>query len=119
MITIPKCIVLLPSHLHGIFRTLCWELNKVVSHNVATSDRFPTEVGDLYHGCRYVSANQFPYAEIDLAKELYDDYVAFYKAWSTLIGEGVSVQDIAEKIVSLRSIKDKRLALNELQRVEK
>ncbi len=45
----------------------------------ARSDRFETEVGDLYHACRYISANQFPGIDKGLARDLYEVYKDKYR----------------------------------------
>lgn len=53
--------------------------------NAEQSDRSSTVDGDLYHACRYVSANQFPFADKTLGQEHYETYAEFYKIWSELV----------------------------------
>lgn len=44
------------------------------------SDRIPTEAGDLYAACRYISSNQMPGDRDRFGDVLYADAVAFYRA---------------------------------------
>lgn len=61
------------------------------------NDQFATEAGDVYHACRYVSANQLPNPEADFGNEFYDEYTAFYKAWSDKIGQNPdSIDDLKQ-----------------------
>lgn len=49
-------------------------------------DKSSTEAGNVYHACRYVSANQFPYAQKDFAREYYRPFRDFYALWSRAVG---------------------------------
>lgn len=81
-----------------------------------TSDRFETEAGDLYHGCRYVSANQFPQADQQLGRELYEGYRQMYRQWSELMGDtNILVTDLTESLRHTKTVRDKQLALNALR----
>jgi hypothetical protein len=49
------------------------------------SDRYHTDAGDVFHACRYISSNQFPYADRAFATEFYPSVVAYYQArWESL-----------------------------------
>lgn len=81
-----------------------------------TSDRFETEIGDLYHGCRYVSANQFPQADQRLGLQLYEGYCNVYKQWSELIGNRyIQLSDLTESLRSAGTTEGKFFALSSLR----
>ncbi len=44
------------------------------------SDRIQTEVGDLYHGCRYLSINQMPWTESSFTRDMYEQYAQQYRS---------------------------------------
>lgn len=61
------------------------------------SDVNSTELGDLYHGCRYVSTNQFPFADDEFGTDHYSLFEQYYGSWSKLMGLGNKVfADLAE-----------------------
>lgn len=49
-----------------------------------TSDRIPTEAGDLYAACRYIGSNQMP-GDRDRFGDFYDDAVAYYQAMNRVL----------------------------------
>jgi pyruvate-formate lyase-activating enzyme len=45
-----------------------------------SSDRVPTERGDLFHACRYLGCNQVRVDQDQFGRQVYDDAVTFYRA---------------------------------------
>lgn len=76
-------------------------------------DRNSTEAGDLYHACRYVAANQFPYAETEFGIDFYDDYKEFYATWSRIVNvaEFSEMKEIADSPGTIKEKLNKILAL--------
>lgn len=44
------------------------------------SDRIPTDAGDLYHGCRYLSINQMPWTESSFTPDMYEQFSQQYRS---------------------------------------
>ena len=64
------------------------------------SDKATTAAGDLYHACRYVSANQFPFADKTLGRAHYETYAEFYKKWSQLVRINPAILPVLQEIDS-------------------
>lgn len=52
--------------------------------------------GSLYHGCRYVSANQFPHADMSYGRNRFEDYSEYYGLWSRAIEQKVDFSKVRE-----------------------
>ncbi len=77
------------------------------------SDKITTESGDLYHACRYVSANQFPVADTKFGSDSFDAYVKYYQLraraiknvpYETIIQIESTIPQLEERISKLTSL---------------
>lgn len=59
---------------------LCPAVHAATGHmHPTSSDRFPTDQGDLYHACRYISNNQMPLKNGQFGQDLYEFWAHRYK----------------------------------------
>jgi sulfatase maturation enzyme AslB (radical SAM superfamily) len=63
--------------------TLCPASRGATDHH---SDRWPTEIGDLFHACRYLGNNQVPVSRAMIPGHIYEDAAAYYDILTALEG---------------------------------
>lgn len=80
-----------------------------------TSDRVPTQAGDLYHACRYLGVNQVRTDREQFGRAAYEDAVLFYRAVDVLRAavEGARGTAPEPHIARVRRIAERTPALRE------
>lgn len=72
------------------------------------SDKYETEAGDIFHACRYISSNQFPFADKTFGLDAYDTFAEYYQVrWGLLQRDNTLLKRIDEIDTNKLSYVDK------------